>query len=139
MGQVQQGPLQVEVLVCGGGCAGIGAALAAARRGARTLLVEWAGFAGGIMTAVGLPFFDGIADIRDNRIVTRGIPLELFAKMGGCAPDATHVKRHNPTIDNVERYKLLLDRLLTAERPRLQVLYHSFACEARVEAGRIVE
>lgn len=129
----------VDVLVCGGGCAGIGAALAAARSGARTLLVEWAGFAGGIMTAVGLPFFDGIADIRDNRIIARGIPLELFARMGGCAPDATHVSQHNPTIDNVERFKLLLDGLLSAEGERLQLLYHSFACDVDVQGDRIRE
>jgi hypothetical protein len=124
-------------LVCGGGCAGIGAALAAARGGARTLLVERAGFAGGIMTTVGLPFFDGIADIRDNRIVNRGIGFELFVKMGGCEPTATHVERHNPTFDNVERFKLLLDRLLTAEGERLRVLYHTVAAGAETRGGRI--
>ncbi len=53
--------LDTEVLVCGGGCAGLGAALSAARNGARTLLIERAGFAGGIITTVGLPYFDGIA------------------------------------------------------------------------------
>src|SRR5690606_10965433 len=96
-------------------------------------------FAGGIMTAVGLPFFDGIADIRDNRIVTPGIAKELFVRMGGCAPDATHVVKHNPTIDNVERYKLLLDHMLLSEGDRLQVLYHSFVCDAQVQNGRISE
>ena len=60
--------LRTDVLVCGGGCAGIAAALAAARRGAKVLLVEKAPFAGGIITCVGLPYFDGIADIKDNRI-----------------------------------------------------------------------
>src|SRR5690349_14804951 len=58
-----------KVLVCGGGCAGLAAALASARNGAETLLIERAGFAGGIITTVGLPFFDGIAHIKDNRIV----------------------------------------------------------------------
>lgn len=136
-GSAGQSSAAVDVLVCGGGCAGIGAALAAARGGARTLLIERAGFAGGIMTTVGLPFFDGIADIRDNRIVNRGIGLELFVKMGGCAPTATHVTRHNPTFDNVERFKLLLDRLLTAEGDRLRVLYHSLAAGVEVSGNRI--
>ena len=139
MTQTSNGRYDVDVLVCGGGCAGVGAALAAARNGARTLLVEWAGFAGGIMTAVGLPFFDGIADIRDNRIVTPGIAKELFVRMGGCAPDATHVEKHNPTIDNIERYKLLLDQLLRSEGDRLRALYHSFVCDARVQGDQIVE
>ena len=39
-----------EVLVVGGGPAGIGAALAAARTGARTTLVEGYGFLGGMWT-----------------------------------------------------------------------------------------
>ncbi|MCA9542030.1 MAG: FAD-dependent oxidoreductase [Myxococcales bacterium] len=41
-----------DVLVCGGGLAGIGAAVAAARAGARTMLVERMGFPGGFFTAL---------------------------------------------------------------------------------------
>lgn len=132
-----QGTLTPDVLVCGGGCAGIGATLGAARSGVSTLLVEWAGFAGGIMTAVGLPYFDGIADIGTDRIVTRGVALELFSRMGGCALDATHIHPHNPVIDNIESLKLLLDRMLRAERDRLSLLYHSFACGVERQGDRI--
>lgn len=42
---------ECDVLVCGGGPAGIGAAIAAARTGARTMLVETHGFLGGVWTA----------------------------------------------------------------------------------------
>lgn len=128
--------VETEVLVCGGGCAGLAAALSAARNGARTLLVERAGFAGGIVTAVGLPYFDGIADIKDNRIVVRGIGLELLAKSGICEANATHVKVHNPTIHNVEAFKLLADRLLAKEE-KLRVLYHSMACGVEMDGERI--
>ncbi len=128
--------LETDVLVCGGGCAGLAAALSAARNGQRTLLIERAGFAGGIITAVGLPYFDGIADIRDNRVIVRGIALELLAKSGICAPDATHVEKHNPTIRNVEAFKLLADRLLAAEK-NMRVLYHSMACGVEMDGERI--
>jgi len=42
----------VDVLVCGGGPAGIGAALGAARTGAKTMLIERNAFLGGAATAV---------------------------------------------------------------------------------------
>ena len=129
--------LKTDVLVCGGGCAGIAAALAAARRGAKVLLVEKAPFAGGIITCVGLPYFDGIADIKDNRIVVRGIALELLSKSGVCKPDATHTAKHNPTIGNSFEFKLLLDRLLREQKERLTVLFNSFVCAVNSANGRI--
>lgn len=125
------------MLVCGGGCAGTAAALAAARSGAQTLLVERAPFAGGIITCTGLPFFDGIANIKDHRVVVRGIALDLLAKTGVCAPDASHIKPHNPTIPNTFEFKVLLDRELRAAGPGLSVLFGSFACDAETSGGRI--
>lgn len=129
--------IATEVLVCGGGCAGTAAALAAARQGAQVLLVEKAPFAGGIITSVGLPYFDGIADIKDRRIVVRGIALELAAKSGICAPDARTVEKHNPVIRNTFQFKLLLDRLLREQSARLSVLFNSFVCDVETRAGRI--
>jgi glycine/D-amino acid oxidase-like deaminating enzyme len=45
----------VDVVVAGGGPAGIGAAIAAARNGARTLLIERLSFLGGVATAAPMP------------------------------------------------------------------------------------
>jgi ribulose 1,5-bisphosphate synthetase/thiazole synthase len=129
--------LTTDVLVCGGGCAGIAAALSAARSGASVLLVEKAPFAGGIITCVGLPYFDGIANIKDNRVVVRGIALELLAATGVCAPDARSVAKHNPTIPNTFEFKLLLDRLIKAQSDRLQVLFNSVVCGVETSGDRI--
>lgn len=129
--------IKTDVLVCGGGCAGSAAALAAARAGAKVLLVEKAPFAGGIITSVGLPYFDGIAHISTNRVVVRGLALELLSKSGVCAPDAKTVSRHNPTIPNTFEFKLLLDRLFQQQKDHLSVLFNSFVCDVRSSGGRI--
>jgi FAD dependent oxidoreductase len=129
--------IETDVLVCGGGCAGSAAALAAARAGAKTLLVEKAPFAGGIITSVGLPYFDGIAHIDTKRVVVRGIALELLSKSGVCAPDAKTVAKHNPTIPNTFEFKLLLDRLFQEQKENLSVLFNSFICDARSSGDRI--
>lgn len=129
--------IETDVLVCGGGCAGSAAALAAARAGAKTLLVEKAPFAGGIITSVGLPYFDGIAHITTKRIVVRGIALELLSKSGVCAPDAQTVAKHNPTIPNTFEFKLLLDRSFQEQKDNLTVLFNSFICDSHSSGDHI--
>ncbi len=129
--------IETDVLVCGGGCAGTAAALSSARNGARTLLVEKAPFAGGIITSVGLPYFDGIADIQSHRVVVRGIALELLAKTGVCAADAREITPHNPTIPNTFEFKVLLDRELQACGDKLTVLFNSIVCDAESANGRV--
>jgi hypothetical protein len=129
--------IETDVLVCGAGCAGTAAALAAARAGAKVLVVEKAPFAGGIITSVGLPFFDGIAHITTKRVVVRGIALELLSKSGVCEPDAKTVAKHNPTIPNTFEFKLLLDRIFQEHKDRLTVLFNSFVCDVQNDGGRI--
>jgi flavin-dependent dehydrogenase len=55
----RQIPITAEVDVCvvGGGCAGVAAALAAARAGAKTALIERLGFLGGCGTATMMDVF----------------------------------------------------------------------------------
>lgn len=129
--------IHTDVLVCGGGCAGTAAALAAARSGAKVLLVEKAPFAGGIITSVGLPYFDGIAHITTKRVVVRGIAMELLSKSGVCAPDAKVMEKHNPTIPNTFEFKLLLDRAFQEQKDNLTVLFNSFVCDVHSSGGRI--
>src|SRR6187431_2255466 len=69
--------LRTQVLVVGSGAAGQTAALAAARNGADTLLVENAGFLGGISAT--LPWL-GFHD-RDYRLIVKGLPLEFTQRM----------------------------------------------------------
>ena len=138
--------IKTDVLVCGGGCAGIAAALSSARNGAKTLLVERAGFAGGIITCVGLPYFDGLIDKTTGRFVTFGIITEFLEKMGVIPKGAKHIddcrkeliskQWSTVIIDNIEQFKLLCDSLIL-EQKNLSVLYHSMVCDTEVRDGRI--
>jgi len=139
--------LETDVLVCGGGCAGIAAALSAARNGAKTLLVERAGFAGGILTAVGLPYFDGLIDKNSGRFVVKGIALEFLEGLGVAKPGATRIDDLPPAlttkfwmsvrVPNIEEVKRFADILITDEKDNLRVLFHSMACDVEVKADRI--
>ena len=139
--------IKTDVLICGGGCAGIAAALSAARNGAKTLLVERAGFSGGIITTVGLPYFDGLIDKPTGRLVAKGIALELLIALGVAKEGARHIDDLRADlitkfwgsvyIPNTEEFKLLTDDLLLKHSDNLRVLYHSTACDVEVKEGRI--
>jgi hypothetical protein len=92
---------------------------------------------GGIITCVGLPYFDGIAEIREKRVVVRGIALELLAAAGVCAPDADALDTHNPVLPSTFAFKLLLDQRLRAEQPRLRVLFNTQGCDVATSGDRI--
>src|SRR3546814_9886930 len=70
---------EADVVVCGGGPSGFVAAIAAARNGARTLLLEHYGFLGGMATA-GLVGPISKFNFGGKRIVS-GIPEELIERM----------------------------------------------------------
>ena len=77
-----------DVLICGAGCAGLGAAVAAARLGAETLVVERNGFSGGFFAANIGSAFDGFVDGATGQPVVGGIVFEMLERMGVVAPGA---------------------------------------------------
>src|SRR5919202_3753359 len=74
---------EADVVVLGGGPAGIAAAVAAARGGARTLLVERYGFLGGMGTSALVTNFCGLfASVHgETQRVVRGIADELLERI----------------------------------------------------------
>ncbi len=74
---------EFDVVVLGGGPAGLAAATAAARNGARALLVERYGFLGGMGTAAGVTNFCGLhANVHGKHVqVVRGVADELLDRL----------------------------------------------------------
>ena len=113
-----------DVVVAGGGTAGVIAAIAAARNGARTILVEAKGYTGGVAVEGGTAIhsfynlwkaFPGV----EKRQVVRGIPAELIDRLtakGGATGYAEMVKHYDYdsvcTAIDTEMYKLISMEML---------------------------
>lgn len=122
----------VDVLVCGGGVAGVAAAVCAARNGAQVLLLERYGFLGGMATA-GLvittpPLSNGISVEVARRFVDRG----LYRK---CMDPGEDPAQSNLTAFDPEILKLELQRFLRDSGVR--VLLHTYATGILKTDGRI--
>lgn len=98
-------PSQYEVVIVGGGTAGVAAAIAAARNDADTLLIERYGFLGGTMTA-GLvnPFMTFYAG--EEQII-QGIFQEMLERL----EDMNGYDEKTKSFD-VEVMKIVLDRMI---------------------------
>jgi hypothetical protein len=80
-----------DVIVAGGGTAGIVAAVAAARNGAKILLLERSGFLGGNIAAQLLEHSAGWFDAGGNPIVG-GLPEELVQRLRAAGASPGHVR-----------------------------------------------
>ena len=128
----RQTPLldEVDVLVLGGGPAGLAAAASAARGGARTLLVERYGFLGGMGTAAGVTNFCGMhANVHGTiRQVVQGVGGELLARidaLGGLnTPHLLFGGRIAAQAYDTAAFKVAADELLQAAGAR--VLLHAW-------------
>src|SRR6202045_2218645 len=119
---------EYEVAVLGGGPAGIAAAVAAARAGRRTLLIERYGFLGGMGTAAGVTNFCGLhANVHgEMHRVVQGIASDLLGRidrLGGLnAPHLILGKILAQAYDTAA-YKSAADGLVRSHK--VDVLFHA--------------
>lgn len=143
-----------DVVVAGGGIAGVAAAVAAARNGATVCLLEKESALGGLATlgivTVWLPLCDGcghqvigglgeellhlsVADLRQNRTAPRWIGVPDCWQPGGDQEERKH-KRYIASF-NPAAYLLALERLLV--ETGVTLLYDTRVCAVKREADRI--
>ena len=130
---------EYQVTVLGGGPAGIAAAVAAARAGKRTLLIERYGFLGGMGTAAGVTNFCGLhANVHgEMHRVVQGVASDLLARidrLGGLnAPHLILGKIFAQAYDTAA-YKIAADDLLAANK--VDILFHALGAGVVMQDDR---
>ena len=127
-----------DVLIVGGGNAGCAAAIAAARHGARTLLVERYGFLGGTATAamVGpwMTFHSG-----SERIVG-GIAEEIVERLMRKGGSPGHLRDSSDYVATITPFDPEIHKALLLEMMReagVTLLLHAYFLEARVDGETV--
>lgn len=126
-----------DVVVAGGGLAGVCAATVAARAGARTLLIEKQAYAGGIATASLEPSICNYFRNSEGEFVLGGCPRELIDRMvENCAVSRNWWRHRGHVIFDIELGKLAMDRML--EDAGVDILYDTLVTGALMEGRRVV-
>jgi 2-polyprenyl-6-methoxyphenol hydroxylase-like FAD-dependent oxidoreductase len=140
---------EVDVLVCGGGPAGIGAALAAARQGSSTMLIEQQGYLGGVATGalIGTWFgsysrdgefqvIKGVFQEIVDRLVADGVAKPATNDLDGGSAHSGYAPWHRGTVPfEFEAAKRLFDRMMLEAGVKLR--YFTSVMYPKVENGRI--
>ena len=134
--------LRPDVLVCGGGVAGTMAAVAAARNGARVVLLERYGFLGGNATAGAVAQFNSWQTANGRRVVA-GLAQEVVDRLrryGAAGEHETFVMSTGHKMDRVEYapevLKLVLDDMVS--EAGVQPLLHASLLDVSRVGQRVV-
>ncbi len=133
---------EYDVLVAGGGPAGIGAAIAAARLGADVLLLEATGCLGGMGTSGLVTAFDPMAN--GEKMLVGGIMLEIVMRLyergflgPGQKPEVFMKRYHHWTAFQLEGYKLILDEMVTEAGIEVRFFTRVIEADADAKKGKV--
>lgn len=116
---------KVEVLVCGSGPAGIGAAYAAAKNGADTMIIEAQGDLGGISTTGLMSHWTGRS----------GSPI--YAEILRRSADANEGEFHGKIVPTIDPEKLKTVYLEMMVEKNVKILLYTFISDTIIDNGKV--
>jgi ribulose 1,5-bisphosphate synthetase/thiazole synthase len=127
---------EVDVLVAGGGLGGISAAMAAARAGARTMIVERNGFLGGVATAGMCCSIFNCLYTADHRLGVTGNAVEVTDALAEAEGYGKRWHKHKGhIIYDVEQAKWVLESLV--EGAGAQILYDTLVSDVVMDGNTL--
>lgn len=126
-----------DVVIAGGGTAGFVSAIAAARSGAKTLVLERLDCLGGLLTAGLMSKTDCLNDMQ--KLIVRGIPLEIIERVKARhAIVDCNIDEEAFVIYDVEQAKGVINEMIL-EEPNLEVLYYTWVADAIIKGDSVVK
>jgi len=128
---------EADVVVCGGGPGGAPAAIAAARHGAKTVLIERYGFMGGLATAGLVAPILGHTASRSHTPIVEGILRELAERMNaiGGAPTWEEALQEWGVRFDAEALKVVIDEM--CQEAGVELMLHTLVADAVMEGDAI--
>lgn len=137
---------ETDVVIAGGGTAGVVAAIAAARNGARTILIESKGYVGGIAVEGGTAlhsFYNLYQAFNvEKKQLVKGIPQEIIDRLvaaGGCSGHAEMSVGFDydsvATVIDTEIYKLVAFEMLA--EAGVEILVNTLLADTIMDNGSI--
>ncbi|MCC6946175.1 MAG: FAD-dependent oxidoreductase [Bradyrhizobiaceae bacterium] len=132
-----------DVVVAGGGPAGIAAALSAGRAGRKTILIERYGFLGGAGTAAGLSTFCGLHSnvYGTHTRTTQGVVNDILQRLQEMdalnKPHLSVQSRIQAQAYDISAYKIAAEELLL--EAGVEILYHAFAAGLTKSSDAAIE
>ena len=128
---------KADVVVCGGGPGGFPAAIAAARHGAKTVLIERYGFMGGLATAGLVAPILGHTASESHTPIVEGILREVAERMNaiGGAPTWEEALQEWGVRFDAEALKVVIDEM--CQEAGVELMLHTLVADAIVEGDAI--
>jgi hypothetical protein len=128
---------EADVIVAGGGPGGLPAAIAAARHGARVLLIERYGFLGGLATAGLIAPILGHTASKSHTPIVEGLLREMTERMHalGGAPTWDEACQEWGIRFEAEAFKRVADMMV--QEAGVDLLLHTLVTDAIVDGGQI--